>query len=675
MFTEGDRSRDVAVVSHAFWKGKLGGAAAGTATLTLNEQAFTVVGVLPVGFQGPGGLYAPDVWVPLERRGALALPADVERSGHNWLTLVGRRRRGVSAAQAATDLTSILRGVDGAPAERDGGIRARFAPMADGHPEARALMFVAAVGMAAVTGVLLIACFNVAGLLLTRASERQREMAVRSALGASPGRLVRQLVIEAFVLAALAGGLAASLSLGSGRLLAAFSLPALIPQQLNLSADARSVAFTLLLIVVAALLPPVLPARQATRHDLRQVLAGEAGTTASTPRRGRARRVFQACQIAGSTMFLALTVLFVGSFRHMLAANPGFDTRGVLLVTADPQTLGRQPHQAEAFFRGLTERLRRDPRVRRAAAATGVPYSIGRRATTLGRSGQDCRTEKCLGVQMFVVDPGYLRAMRIPLRGGRDLGDEDRTAGGGILVSQSTAQQLWPQQNPIGQVVTAGPDGELAQVVGVTADVAVSGLGSRPTPQAYRAMRTADYAGDGIMLVVGARGDPAHLADTIRRAAADLDPFLPIRSVLTMSEHLWLPLWAPRVAARFFGICGTLALLLATVGLFGVVSYAVAQRTREFGIRIALGAGPRSILQLVLSEGFVLTATGALMGLLAARGLAALMGSALVGVRAGDSWPYLLAAALQAAVALLACGYPARRAMRADVLGVMRGEH
>ncbi len=178
----------------------------------------------------------------------------------------------------------------------------------------------------------------------------------------------------------------------------------------------------------------------------------------------------------------------------------------------------------------------------------------------------------------------------------------------------------------------------------------------------------------GVALVVGVDGDPAPLADIVRRVAADLDPQLPLRSVQTMNEHLRLPLWAPRVAAWFLGICGALALLLSTIGLFGVVSYVAAQRTREFGIRVALGASGRSILRLVLSEGLVLTAAGALVGLLAARGIAALAGAALVGVRAGDLWPYLAAAGLQAAVALTACICPATRAIRADVLAVMRSE-
>jgi hypothetical protein len=278
---------------------------------------------------------------------------------------------------------------------------------------------------------------------------------------------------------------------------------------------------------------------------------------------------------------------------------------------------------------------------------------------------------------MFVVTPGYLEAMRIPLLGGRDLADKDREAGGGIVVSRATARRLWPGRNPIGEMVTVGATGDLAEVVGIAADVGAQGWfgAARPAAQAYRAIRTADYSGDRIVLVVAAHGDPAPLADTIRRAGVDLDPRLPIGSIKTMTEHLELPLWGPRVAAWFLGICGTLALLLATVGLFGVVSCAAAQRTREFGIRMALGANGRAILRLVLSEGFVITVAGALLGLLAARGLAAVVGSALVGVRAGDWWPYAAAAGVQATVALLACVDPARRAIRTNLVAVMRAEH
>jgi predicted permease len=546
--------------------------------------------------------------------------------------------------------------------------------MTDGHPEARALGLAAIVGLGAVGTVLLIACFNVAGLFLARAAERRREMALRSALGATAGRLVRQLLTEGLVFAALAGVLAFALSLASGPLLSAFSLPAPIPQRLPLSPDARSVAYTLLLVLAAGVLPALVPARSATRLDLQPILASETGTSSGAAGRARARRLFQVCQIAGSTTFLALAALLAGSFHHVLAADPGFDTRGVLVVAADPRTNNRQPHQAEAFFRGLSDRLRRDPRVRGAAASTGIPYSIGAlRGTTLATSRQDCRPAPCLAAQMFVVEPGYLRAMRIPIVAGRDLADADRRPGGGVLVSQATARRLWPGRSPIGETLVVGGSGELAEVVGIAGDLAADGLGRPAQPQAYRAMRTADYGGS-VVLVAGVDGDPAQLAHLVRAAASELDSLLPLRSVQTMADHLSLPLWAPRVAAWFVGTCGGLALLLAAVGLFGVVSCAVAQRTREFGIRMALGASPGTILRLVLTEGFALTAIGGVAGLLAARAIAVLIRSSLVGVSAGDAAPYAAAAAVQATIALLACAWPARRAAGADVLAVMRSE-
>lgn len=655
---------------------KLQAAKPGDLTLTLNNQPFAVVGVLPDGFHGAGGLYTPDVIVPLERRAPLGLGADRDAAANEWLTLVGRVRPAVSFEQAAAELTAILGQIEEAPAGLPQNIRARFAPMIDGHPEERALSVVAAIGMAAVGVVLLIACFNVTGLLVARASERRREMAVRSALGASPARLARQLVTEGLVLAGLAGTLALALSMASGNLLSAFSLPAPIPQQLDVSPDARSVAFTLLLILFAGLLPSFLPARHAVRLDLQPILGSESGTATGAAARTRARRVFQVCQIAGSTMFLALAVLFAGSFRHMRVTDAGFDMRDVLVVTVDPRTHACEPHRAETFFRQLAERLQHDNRVRGAAATAGIPYSISAfRGTTLGLSGQDCGAGECQAAEMFVVEPGYLKAMQIALVSGRDLTDADKLAGGGIVLGASTARKLWPDQSPLGQTVIVGTTGEIAQVVGIAADVASSGLGRAAKPQAYRAMRTADYDADGIVFVAGVKGDPAELAESVRSAASELDPHLPIRSVKAMSEHLSLPLWAPRVAAWFLGICGAVALLLATIGLFGVVSYAVSQRTREFGIRMALGASAGKILRLVLSEGFVLTAIGGVVGLLAARLAGALVGAALVGVSSGDPLPYVVAAALQMTIAIVGCGYPARRAARVDLIGVMRSEH
>ena len=670
LLTIADASHPVAVVSHGFWRARLGGGAPGRSTLLLNEQPFTVVGVLPPGFQGPGGLYSPDVWVSLDARDVLGLQPDLLAPSNDWLTLIGRAKPGIDPRQVSAELTRLARR-EGGSSEEDRRT-ARFAPMADGHPEARMLGPAAAIGMGVVAIVLLIACFNVAGLLLTRATERRREMAVRAALGASGWRLVRQLLAEALVLASAAGTLALAFSAGSGPLLSSFSLPAPIPQRIDLSPDWRSALFTVALVLVAAVLPALLPARHATRLDLQQVLASDSASTMGGARGSASRRAFQVLQIAGSTMFLALAALFVTSFHGMMTADPGFETRRALVVTAYPRSHGRNAQEAEQMFRALAQRLRTDGRVRQAAVAASIPYTVGApRATKVGVSGQDCRTQRCETADLFAVEPGYLEAMRIPLVNGRDLRESDGRVGGAVLVSRTAAERLWPGRNPIGEQVTLANGSELAEVVGVVGDVGASGFGRKPGAQLYRVIRTADF-GDIVTLVVGTRGEPSALVERVRGTASSVGGSLPLQSVHTMTEHLALPLWPGRVAAWFLGVCGVVALLLASVGLFGVISYAVAQRTSEFGVRMALGASPRRILTMVLGEGAGLTLAGSLLGLAAGAGAAMLVRFALVGVSALSPGPYLAAAGIQAAIALLACSGPARRAAKVDPITVIR---
>lgn len=662
LLASSDGDSPVAMVSHAFWQSRLQGAAPGHATLLLNDRQFSVIGVLPPDHQGPGGIYVPDVWVSLEARQHLGLTNLLR--GTDSLTLVGRTAPGASPAQIEAQLTGLLAAqVPATPGEKPR--VASFAPMPAGHPEQRALAGAAVVAMGAVGLVLLIACFNVAGLLLTRATERRREMAMRAALGASGGRLVRQLMVEALVVAGAGGLLALLFAWLSPPLLAAFSLPAPIPQRIDLSPDGRTVAFTLLLVIVGAVVPALFPARQAVRLDLQAALASETGNATSSHGRVRARRAFQVLQVAGSTLFLALAMLFGGSFRNMLSADLGFEGRQALIVTIDPQVHGRTAQQAESFVRELSVRVKADPRTRDVAATRGIPYTVGTdRGTTLAAGAADCRTVKCQPAQLFVVDPGYHQAMSIPLVGGRALSDADRLPGGGVVVNRAAAERLWPGRSPIGHTLTIGTTGETVPVVGLVNDVAARGIGRDPGLQVYRAMRTEDYR-DAVTFIVGTRGEPGPLVERVRREATALDASFPLQTIQTMQEHLSLPLWPGRVAAWFLSICGGIALVLASVGLFGVISYAAAQRGREFGIRMALGAQAASIYRLVFSEGLLLTGIGVALGLLAAVGAGNALQAGLVGVRASDPQPYLLAVLLQGVVALAACSHPARKATSA----------
>jgi predicted permease len=399
--SDGARGDLAAVVSHRFWRDRLGAASIAGRTLTIANRDVSVVGVLPDGFQGPGGLFAPDVWLSLEHAGTYGLPRRLLTQDERWLTVVGRLRDGAGAAQAEADLAAISTTLP--PAADPKGARERklgFFAMRDGHPEVRGMAPFVWIAMAVIGLVLLIACFNVAALLLARAAERQREIGIRTALGAGRLRIVRQLVTEGLVLAVLGGFAALATAAWSGRLLAAFSLPAPIPQRLDLRLDGRIVLFTALMVLVAGVLPALLPALQATRRNLvRSMRLGGAGEG----RPSRVRNTFVAAQIAGSTLFLAVALLFVRSFLNATAVNPGFETSNLVVAELRPSMYGFEGDRAAWFARELTARMSATPGAI-AAVADRVPFSIGYpRRDVVSTATLDCTVTDCKPVLSYLV--------------------------------------------------------------------------------------------------------------------------------------------------------------------------------------------------------------------------------------------------------------------------------
>jgi predicted permease len=654
------------VVSYRYWKEQLGAPdSLGGQRLVVNGRAFAVLGVLPDGHEGPGGLYAPDMWLPLARMEVLNLPQ--QQTSLPWLTMFARLRDDASRAQAEVELASVARELSAGAEGRQARI-AKFYPMEDGHPDLAEIRPVAWIALAVVGIVLVIACFNVAALLMARVTERQKELGVRCAVGASRGRILRQLVTEGFLLAAVSGIASLVVASWSEQLLATFSLPSPIPQRLNLQVDGVVIAYTAVLVAIAGVLPAILPALQATRANLVRSIQSESG---GGTRRSRTRNAFVVAQVAGSTLFMVSAILFVRSFINNATTDTGFDTKRTIVLQLSPGSHGYDEDRARILFDDLRARLTTLPGVRASSFADRVPFYVGYPSSEeYSHDGADCSTADCRRATVYAVGPDHFATLGIPLLSGRDFSPQDLGSGSGIVVSRHLADQLWPD-GAVGRSLRVGAGGESATIIGVAADIKHRNMAERPGDYIYRPLRPGDY-GRGLAVIARTTGDPATLMGAIREQVRALDPDLPAASIATMEERMRMPLWPSRTAAGFLTICALLAVVLGSIGLFGVMYFAVSQRTREFGIRSALGATRRRVITLVLTEGLRLTVPGVLLGAIGGYIAGRLLSRMLFGVSPADPLTFAATAAIELAVALLASALPAYRAMRVDPLTALR---
>jgi predicted permease len=660
------------MVSSRFWSEQMGGGSSVAGrTLTLNGRIASVIGVLPDTFQGPGGLFEPDLWVPFDAMRVLGMPSRLFDRSEHWLTVVGRLRPGVTTAQAASDLQNVARVLD-PPATNDGKARTMgFAPMAEGAPELRSIARFAWIALAIVGIVLLIACFNVAALLLARAADRRREIGVRTALGASRARIMRQFAFEGLILAMVSGVAAVVVAGWSADLLAAFSLPSPIPQRLHIAVDRRLIAFTALLVVCAGVLPTLLPALQSTRGNL---VASMRMDNLLGARRARLRSALMIAQIAGSTLFLTAALLFVRSFLTQAQSSPGFEAGHLAALELKPSDYGYDAPRARAFFDSLLERVRTMPGVNRAAIGDRIPFYVGfPKVTKVAADGSDCATIACPNVFVYGIGDGYLSALGVPLIAGSEPTAREIAAADSIVVSQKLASRLWPGKSGVGEWIRDARSAAPLRVVGVAADVTHNRFGEAARDVVYRPLLPGEFS-DSVTLVVRTSGDPEDLLGGVQSHVRALDASLPTGTAKTMARRMDMPLWPARTAAGFLGVCGTLALALATVGLFGMTYLTVSQRTREFGVRAALGATPGRVMTLVLREGVSLILPGVMLGLVGAAITGRLAASALFGVNPGDPSTYALSALLQSVVAIAACLLPAYRATKADPMLALRAD-
>ena len=673
-FTRDEENLPVVVLGHRLWQRRFGAdpAIAGK-TVTLSGRPFTVVGVAPPAFRGVDIILDSQFWVPLGTLDQL-LPntSNYQSRLYHWIAVIGRLRPGVSRTQAAAELGVLAQRLAQAHPESEKGGGFRFEPAGSLPPRDRSavLMFLAAVTLVALL-VLAIACANVANMFLAHASGRRREMAVRLALGATRGHLLGQVLTES-VLLALGGGLAGvALSLWATRALTAFRLPAPVPLDLNVSVDWRVLFYAFLLSVAAGILFGLAPAWAVARPIIATGLKGD-DALVRPGRMWSLRNVLVVSQIAMSLVLLCSTGLFLRSLQNASQIDIGFRSSGILMMAVDPRLDGYSPDRTTRFLDELQQRAAALPGVASAAYTDSVPLSGGHRSDGFRVIG---RPDPTVNVELYMIGPGYFETIGTPRLAGRDFANESPAGPKVAIVNEAFAQHLFPNENPIGRQVTGG--GRTYQIVGVVKNIKSRFLGEDFRPVLYRSLAqdiAADPSFGGYSVLVRSTRDPGALAGAVRQEIHSLDPTLAIFDVATMQEHLRDALFLPRLAGTLFGVFGFLGLSLATVGLYGVMNYWVSRRTREIGIRLALGAQIASIQRLIVRQGMVLTAVAVAPGLAAAWALAKLFPSILYGVPPHDLPIFTLVPLLLAAVAFLACWLPSRRAAGAEPLIALRHE-
>jgi macrolide transport system ATP-binding/permease protein len=674
----------VVVLSHGFWERSLGRDANIVGkTLTLNRTAFTVVGVAQKGFAGTilGG--NPSGWVPMSMHAVAQPNFDwYEQRRGLFLFAFGRLKPSVSIDQASAQLRTVFAGLEQAfPVDNKGRSAATVALLdARLNPQGQAgapIVRLSMILMAVVGIVLLIACANVANLLLGRATRRRKEIALRLALGAGRLRLVRQLVTESSLLS-LAGG-------GLGLLLAYWLLDALVAADLQLplpvgpevAIDARVLTFTTILAVATGMIFGIAPAIQSSKPDIVPVLKNEV-VPAGTAHRGlrgflALRHMLVVAQIALSLVSLVAAGVFLRSLTRAERTDTGFETSGVLVMNFNLGREGYTPARGQIFYEQAATRIAGLPGVRHAAIAQSAPLAGGLLRSVFPE-GQDTTTRDRILVQVNSVSAGYLETIGIPLVGGRDFTRADAMGAPlVVIVNETMAERFWPNESAIGKRFKFFGDADYTTIVGVAKNSTYNGVAEAPIPFIYQPILQ-NYSPQAT-LHVRADGDAASLASAVRREVREIDPTLSVFNVRTLEDQVFDSLAPLRTNVVVMATFGLLALLLASIGLYGVASYSVTERTREIGVRMALGAGRGRVLRLILGHGVLLVAVGVATGLLAATALMSLVPAALLpNVSARDPLTFGGTAVLLSVVALIASCIPAYRATRIDPLVALRAE-
>jgi predicted permease len=668
VFDAGDRpgASPVTVLSHALWARRFNQDPTIVGrTLRLNGQPFTVVGVAAEGFHGTG-VRALDVWVPMGMMGAGGSRGALADRAARGLLIGGRLTPGASIDQAAAEIDVIGRTLEPELQEqnRRPGLRLMAVSPVPGN-RGPLVAFVAFLTVI-VSFVLIIACANVAGVLLARAAARRQEMALRLAIGAGRQRLIRQLLTETMLLFALGGTAGLLLAQGMTSVLASGLTTLPFPVALSLTLSSRMFGFAAGLSLIAALLSGLAPALHASRADVLSGLKNEAALGGSL----RLRHAFVIAQVALSVVLLIGAGLFIRALQRSASINPGFDSHGVELASLDLAQAHYTSLTGPPFVRELLERVRQLPGVEAATIATVPPggFEVGREALAIPGSTSS-GTPAFVSVDWNVVEPGYFATLRTPIVAGRDFSTTDRNGAEPVaIVSEAAARQFWPEQDAVGRYLlqpTWGPQGptqpmRMLLVVGVARDIESTSLIDGLAGSWVYVPFQQQYVPKITIVTRTARGQ--RVTDQLRPLLASIDPDLPVVAAQTLDDAVALGLTPQRVAASVAGSLGVIALMLTAIGIYGVTTYAVTRRTREIGIRIALGARTANVIGMVLREGLALTLIGSAIGLAAAAAMSQVLAGFLFGIRPVDPVAFAATAALFAAIGLAACYVPVRSA-------------
>jgi len=677
----------VAVLSYGIWQRVFGSdpEVAGKSIL-LNAHRFTVIGVAARQFAGTTVGSPTDVWLPLTMQ-PTAIPRMSRGVLHNrnagWIEIFGRLKRSVRLAEARNELQIIAGRLAAAYPESNEHRSVDVIPSFGMDPDDRAALekflglLIGSVGI-----LLLISCSNVANLLLSRADSRRREIAVRLALGAGRGRLVRQLLTEGLLLSLLAGALGLLLAPWAGNLILAFRQPLYALHNVDTMPDGRVLAFALLEALLTGVLFSLTPALQSSKPDLVVTLKDN---TPGAGRRSRLRSVLVSSQVALSLVLLVVAGVTVRRMQQIVNQNPGFTTSRILMMSISPSVQGYSETQGERLYGELLARAERIPGVESASLAVTVPPEDWSTRVSIFYEGQVPPLDYVRGhefevgirVDMNTVAPNYFRTLEIPILRGRDFTELDKPGAPLVgIVSQRLAQRLWPDQDAVGKRIEwpswVGAPRPPIEIVGVSADARYRSL-IADVPLLLYVPESQNYSGTQT-LVVHTAVNPEDLVGAVRSAVNSVDRNLPVFAVKTMAEQMGDSLWQPRMAAGILGSFSIFALILAAVGLYAVVSQWMGQRTREIGIRMTLGAQPRDVVRLTLGYGAGLAIWGIVAGILFSSALTRFVSVVLFGTSSAEALTIAVIAALLLIVALAACYIPARRAMRVDPMVALRHE-
>jgi putative ABC transport system permease protein len=661
----------VAILTEKLWRERFGAdpAALGQ-TIRLDERLFTVVGVMPSVFKTPPSVPLAELWTPLSQDPVFE-DLRQKRGGH-YLTIVGRLKDGVTAAGAQAELATIAGGLARRYPKENEGWGVRIAPLAEsfvGGVRTALAVLLGAVGL-----VFLIACANVANLLLARASARSREVAIRTALGAGRATLVRQFLTECLLLGLVGGGLGVAVAVAATGALRR-GLPSDLPRVGEIAVDLPVLGFSLAASLAAVLLFGLAPSLHASRSGLSSALREGSPASGESGGRKRLRHGLVAAETALSFVLLVGAGLLARSFARLQDVPLGFDPSHVLTAGMSlPRTQYSKPEQWRGFYSALVERLRSEPGVESVAASLPLPLYGGGLNFAFKIDGRSETTGADLTANYTAATPAYFRVLGIPLRRGRVPDDRDSADAPPVcVVSETFARQYFPGEDPIGRRLSFGfRDPVSREIVGIVADVRRDGLGSESRPEMY--VPFAQEPWWAAYAVVRTKGDPGRLSAALRNAVGSLDPSLPVESIEPMTNMVSESVAQPRFRTTLLAMFGAAALALAAIGIYGVISYNVGRRTREVGIRMALGARRGDVFRLVVAEGLALVGVGLAAGLAGALMLTRYLESLLFRVGRLDLATYVGVAATLVAAGALACWLPARRAMRVDPMTALRSE-